>query len=283
MIDVATADSEDAVLRRSAEVPVRRVLPICLSLGLTFSAVAVAEPATFSHQDWVLVLARFVDERGLVDYRGLAAAREPLDRYVAAIARTSPENEPAAFPTRRHELAYYVNAYNALIFHGVLERGPEEDSVWTGGLVSGYAFFVGMKVTVGGHQTNLRQLENKVIRERYADPRIHAALNCASLGCPRLPREVFAPETLDAQLDAAMKEFVGEERNVRPIDSTRTVELSKIFDWFASDFLDYEKGQGNAKPDLIDYVNRYRDAASQIPEDYKIRFLEYDKRLNQQP
>jgi len=257
--------------------------PILLLLGLVPSVALAVEPATFSHEDWGRVLARFVDDRGLVDYRGLAAAREPLDRYVAAVERTSPETDEAAFPSRDHELAYYINAYNALVFHGVLSRGPEKDSVWTGGLIDGQAFFVSMNVTVGGDETNLRRLENKVIRERYADPRIHAALNCASLGCPRLPREVFAAQTLDAQLDAAMKDFVADPRNVRAIDSERVVELSKIFDWFGSDFVDYETARGNASPDVIDYVNRYRGADARIPDGYTARFLPYDKRINKQP
>ena len=60
------------------------------------------------------------------------------------------------------------------------------------------------------------------------------------------------------------------------------IRVSKIFDWFDKDFLAYEKAQGNARPNLVDYVNRYRDASAQIPREYKIRFLPYDKGLNRQ-
>ncbi len=261
----------------------RRVVWICGLLGLAGLWSVAAESPIFTHEAWATVLSRFVDDRGLVDYRGLATGRDPLDRYVAAIGRTSPENTPVAFPSRDHELAYYLNAYNALVFCGVLERGPEINSVWSGGLVSGYGFFVGQKVTVGGKKTNLRQLENKIIRERYRDPRVHAALNCASIGCPRLPREIFAPQTLDAQLNAAMREFVNDPRHVRPVESERVAELSKIFDWFASDFFDYEKVKHQTKPSLLGYVNRYRDADAQIPENYAVRFMDYDKSLNKQP
>ena len=117
----------------------------------------------FSHQDWAQVLRDYVDDEGLVDYRGLAGNRESLDRYVASVRAVSPLSAPRRFPTRNHELAYYLNAYNALVFDGVLSRGPEEKSVWRG-VVSGYTFFVKMKVMVGGEKMSLKKLEDDEIR-----------------------------------------------------------------------------------------------------------------------
>jgi hypothetical protein len=234
----------------------------------------------FSYADWNQVLEKFVDEKGRVDYEALAKDRAALDRFVAAVERTSPDAEPALFPARNDQLAYYLNAYNAWVFRGVLARGPETVSVWRGGLVSGYSFFVGMDIVLGGEKTNLKKLEDKTVRARFADPRVHAALNCASRGCPRLPRRAFEPATLDAELDAAMREFVSETRNVAVDAATRRVTLSKIFDWFDGDFLAFEKKQGNADPNLVDYVNRYRAADAQVPRDFRVRFAEYDKRLN---
>ena len=237
-----------------------------------------AEP--FSYDEWTRVLEARVDAQGLVDYDGLARDRADLDRFLAAVAEKSPTSHPALFPTRNHELAYWVNAYNALVFHGVLARGPERKSVWTGGLVSGYSFFVGTDIVLGGVKTNLRALENGTIREGFRDPRIHAALNCASRSCPRLPRKAFDPGTLDAELDAAMAEFVAGNRNVSVDPVTRTVRLSKIFDWFERDFLDFETSRGSPDPSLIDYVNRYRGTLPAVPRDHRIRFFPYDKALN---
>ncbi|MCK7489905.1 MAG: DUF547 domain-containing protein [Anaerotruncus sp.] len=157
----------------------------------------------------------FVDEKGRVDYEALARDRAGLDAWLGRLVRQGPKSTPALFPQRNDKLAYYVNAYNALVFQGVLSRGPEKESVWKGGLVSGYSFFVAMKVRLDGETWSLKALEDDLIRKDFADPRIHAALNCASIGCPRLPREAFVPEKLDAQLDAAMREFVDDERNRR--------------------------------------------------------------------
>ena len=79
-----------------------------------------------------------------------------------------------------------------------------------------------------------------------------------------------------------MTEFVNDPANVSLDGSTRTVQLSKIFDWFNDDFLDYERRQDNANPNVIDYVNRYREADVRIPREFRIEFLEYDKRINKQ-
>ncbi|MEO8585138.1 MAG: DUF547 domain-containing protein [Acidobacteriota bacterium] len=235
---------------------------------------------SFSYSDWTPVLSTFVDDRGRVDYDALAKDRGALDRFLAAVAGTSPVSHPALFPTREEKLAYWINAYNAWVFRGVLARGPEKESVWRGGLVSGYSFFVGMDIVLGGEKTNLKKLEDKTIRALFKDPRIHAALNCASRGCPRLPRKAFEAATLDAELDAAMREFVSEARNVSVDAAARTATLSKIFDWFDGDFLAFEKARGNADPKLLDYVNRYRAPDAQVPRDFRVRFADYDKSLN---
>jgi len=242
------------------------------------SDIAVAE--SFSYDDWSDVLSRFVDESGRVDYEALATDRVALDRFVAAIQSTGPTSRPELFQNDDERLAYYINSYNALVFEGVLSRGPEKVSVWRGGLISGYKFFAAMKVTIDGKKTSLKKLEDKVIREGFKDPRIHAALNCASIDCPRLPQKPFDPGNLEADLDAAMQEFVGSTNHVRLDEASGVVYLSKIFDWFRDDFLDDEREAGTEKPNLIDYVNRFRADAPPIPRDYAVRFLEYDKRLN---
>jgi hypothetical protein len=264
--------------------PIALLAPLLLLTAVAGPGRArAAEP--FSHAEWTQVLQRFVDDRGLVDYQGLAGDRALLDRYVARLERTSPETDPALFPDRAHRLAYYLNAYNAQVFRGVLARGPETETVWTGGFIpgaTGYAFFQGMEITIGGRTTSLKELEDEVVRAGFQDPRVHAALNCASLGCPRLPRQAFAGPTLDAELDAAMTEFVGEPRNCAIDPARRTVTLSKIFDWFAGDFLAHEARHGNPGGTVIDYVNRYRPPAARVPRDYSVRFFDYDKRINAQ-
>ncbi len=262
-----------------AAVTIGSTAPALLALVALLAAPAAGDDG-FSYEDWNTVLETHADARGLVDYDALARAPQALDRFLASVARTSPVSHPALFPTRDTRLAYYLNAYNAWVFRGVLARGPERDSVWEGGLISGRSFFVGMDIVLGGERTSLKSLEDRTIRQGFRDPRVHAALNCASLGCPRLGRRAFDPSALDAELDAAMTEFVGEERNVALDDATHTVTLSKIFDWFEGDFLSYEREHGNTAPRIADYVNRYRGALRKVPSGWAVRFRPYDKSIN---
>lgn len=251
-----------------------------LLASLSLATVASAREV-FSHDDWSRVLERFVDDRGYVDYQGLARDRADLDRYLTAIEATSPKSSPQLFPDQKHELAYWINAYNALVFRGVLDRGPETESVWTGGLISGRAFFVKMPIVVGGEKLNLKTLEDDWIRAEYQDPRVHAALNCASKGCPRLPRQPFLGDELDEQLDQAMRFFVAEKRNVA-VDSDGALILSKIFDWFENDFLDDQRRRGD-EPSIVAYINRYRASGQKLSPTRSIEYRPYDKSLNQQP
>lgn len=251
---------------------------IALSLLL---ASDLATAATFSHAEWTGVLERFVDDQGLVDYAALAGDRSGLDHYLATLASGSPDSTPARFPSQNDRLAYWINAYNAAVVAGVLDRGVDTPSVWGDGLF-GIGFFTVERVLLGGERMSLKELEDDIVRGRFRDPRVHAALNCASLGCPRLPRRALQGPALDADLEAAMKELVAEPRNCRVDSTTRTVWLSKIFDWFEDDFIAFERRSGATAPTLIGYLNRYRRPAAQLPPGYRVRFLDYDKRLNRQ-
>jgi hypothetical protein len=236
---------------------------------------------TIAYDDWASTLERFVDESGLVDYAGLRQDRDALDRFLDQVGRVSPRNNPDLFSSEDEALAYFINVYNALTFQGVLGLDPDTDTVW-GATGTGLKFFGLNKYKIGGETLSLKQLEDDWIRADFGDPRIHAALNCASLGCPRLPQEPFLPATLDQQLDAAMTEFVNQSRVVKVSTDGKSVSMSKIFDWFRDDFLAYERAAGNPGATVIDYINRYRAESDQIPVDAEASFPGYDKRLNRQ-
>ncbi len=250
-----------------------------LVLNLLFFSAPISAGTEYDNRSWQNVLHQYVDADGYVDYQSLISDRAALDRYLDIIKAVGPESSPEQFPTDDHQLTYYINAYNALVFEGVLSRGPETKSIWRG-LISGLNFFVRMDVMVDGRQTNLRNLENDIIRDRFKDPRIHAALNCASISCPRLPQQSFTPESLQKQLDQAIREFVNSSLNVRPVDDEETVHLSEIFDWFEEDFIEFEKANGNDTPSLIDYINRYRAHGKEIDTHYDITFIKYNKGIN---
>ena len=127
---------------------------------------------------------------------------------------------------------------------------------------------------------NLYDLENKIIRKRFGEPRIHFAINCASIGCPLLPQRAFRPFDLDESLDRETRRFFAQPDKLRIDHEARRLELSSILKWFRDDFLDDDT------PGLLDYVRRYvppgRQAELDRARGYDLEFIEYDWGLNRQ-
>jgi hypothetical protein len=252
-------------LRRAAALIVAVVLTSCSHVVPAPSV----RPGPGSPQDaWARVLDRFVDDRGRVDFAGLARERDDLDRFVAWVYATAPGNYPERFPIRAAVLAYHLNAYNALAMYNMLDAGIPES---LGGLRK-LSFFYLREVTVGGKVMSLYAYENDIIRP-LGEERVHFALNCMVVSCPRLPRTAFRAETLDADLDREAVRFLNEERNVKVDPARQRVWLSEILDFYPEDFL--------AKaPSLVAYANRFR--ATPIPPDYSVAFIPYDWTVNRQ-
>ena len=253
------------------------VLLLVLLLGACASvpqpgALPDGRPATVPDDAlWSTILQRHVDDEGRVDFAAIAAAPADLNRYVTQINRVSPASHAALFPTPQAVLAYHINAYNALAMHRVIGTGIPETLA---GLRKIGFFYFG-KVLVGGQPITLYDYENQVIR-KLGDPRVHMALNCMSVSCPRLPREAFVAARLDAQLDREARRFFNEARNVRvDVDAdAKVLYLSEILKFYAEDFL----AQASSLPA---YINRYRD--SPVPVDLTLRYTPYDWTINRQP
>ena len=217
---------------------------------------------------WNAVLQQFVDENGRVDFSGLAARPDDLHTYVAFIARYSPGSHPQLFSAPADRLAYHINAYNALSMYNVLATGIPES-------LSGYGkvnFFYFQKLTIGGKKISLYDYENKIIRP-MGDERVHFALNCMSVGCPRLPKEPFRAAHLNDQLDRETRRFMAEPRNVQVDHAGKTIRLSEIFRFYKEDFT-------RANGSLTAYVNRYR--SEPVPEGYRVTYIPYDWTVNRQ-
>lgn len=218
---------------------------------------------------WARVLERHVDNEGRVDFDALRRDRSDLDRYVAWVYRVGPNNHPELFPSRNHVLAYHLNAYNALAMYNVLDAGVPTTLAGARKV----SFFFLRKIQVGGAMMSLYAYENDVIRG-LREPRVHFALNCMVVGCPRLPREPFVSEQLDLQLDREARYFFSEPRNVRIDQATQSMYFSEILDFYTKDFL-----AGAAS--LAAYVNRYR--TEKVPPNYAAKFTPYDWTINRQP
>ncbi len=221
-----------------------------------------AQESAAPDKAWASVLSRFVDEKGRIDFAGMAKDPHDLEVYVAWLARVSPVSQPGSFPTPESRLAYDINAYNALAMYNTITSGMPRDL----NAVKVRFFYK------NGRDISLYDFENKVIRP-IGDPRVHFALNCMARGCPRLPREPFRADLLDPELEACAQYFFNEDRNVKLEPDSKTVRLSQILQFYTDDFL-------KKAPSLIAYVNKYRQ--EKIPEAWKVEFIPYDWQLNSQ-
>ena len=252
-------------------------------IGLAAMDGTSAVDGPFSHSALDSVLHQFVDEAGYVDYKALKSNRSDLDRYVQSLADVSPKSHPGRFPVREEKLAYWINAYNALVLSAVLDAYPV-GSVKDIKYLSG--FFNRTWFTVGGESYTLNGIEHDILRDEFKEPRIHAAINCASVGCPRLRAAAFLPEGLDGQLEKVMFDFLNEARNVTIDQQAGVVRLSKILEWFEADFTGWlAQSEGAENPDIVDYVARYlpEEKSRLLREtDFGIAYYDYDWLLNDQ-
>jgi uncharacterized protein DUF547 len=228
---------------------------LVLWLALSLGSVA-AYGQEFDHSAWDHVLKKFVTEQGRVDYAALQADPLELNRYVTELADQSPVSAPQQFPTRESQLAYWINAYNALVMKGVIDHWPVKSVRDIGRLP--YSFFWRKKFVLGERKYTLDAIEG-MMRKNLAEPRIHFALVCAANSCPRLQRQAYTPENTDRLLEEAARFYINEPRNLRIDPGRNQVTVARIFSFYHEDFEKYvrEKNLTGIGQPLLDYIRLY--------------------------
>ena len=253
-----------------------RAAALALALATAETAAAgVGAGGDKEHAAWTGLLRRYVSN-DLVDYAALKRGR-PEPRRLSALARVGRALRLEAWP-RADQLAFWINAYNAYTVKLVLDHYPLR-SIRSIGFLPGSAFkrkFVPLDRVAGG-KLSLDDIEHRILRERFQDPRIHFAIVCASRSCPVLRDEAYRGRDLDAQLDEAARSFLRDAARNRYDPASRTLSLSSIFKWFRGDF---EAAAGT----LPAFVARYADepiAEALRRGSVHIEFLDYDWSLNE--
>lgn len=251
----------------------------------------------FSYAMYDKVLSEYVDDEGLVNYAGLKANREPLDRFIALMGALS-ESELDSW-SNDEQLAFWMNAYNAITLKYIIDNHPIEK----GGLVSRALYpansirqipGVWDKLTtpVAGSPITLDAIEHEILRVEFTEPRLHMAIVCAAMGCPPLRAEAFVADRVDEQLDDQSRRFLNHPDRFRIDSETGTVHLSSIFDWFGKDFIPVYLPKDGAFADrdeklaaVLNFVSGYvseSDAQYLKQSDYKVSYTKYDWSLNEQ-
>lgn len=240
--------------------------PPLIALLTLLSRLALAEP-------YAEALARYAP-KGEVDYAGLRQSgllQGPVDALAAAPL-------PA---DKAGQMAFWINAYNLLTLDLVADHWPlasirdlDGGDPWSK-----------RRFMVAGRSLSLNDIEHKILRP-MGDPRIHAAINCASRGCPPLPATPFTAAGLDAQLDAATRAWV-QGGGVKVDATAKVVSLSMIFDWFGEDFLptpgEGPPGQSGKKAAALRFALPYlRPAEAEVVRagGYTVRYAPYDWAVN---
>lgn len=211
---------------------------------------------------WDAVLRKHARGGG-VDYGALARDRQARDRLDAFLEKA--ETMPASAP-----LSAWLNVYNALVVRAVVRRYPLRSVRAVDG------FFERKVHRVAGRMRSLDDLENRIIRRRFPDARVHAALNCGARSCPALHPRAFREATLDATLDRIAVAMVASPRHVRV--SGDGVRVSRIFEWYRADF---EREAGSILAWLREHDRRGRLAS--VKPNAEVAFLPYDWSLNDVP
>jgi len=223
---------------------------------------------------WDELLQRYVDDLGRVNYRGWKAeGADVLRAWLESLA----DVDLADGTDADARLALWLNAYNAIAISQVIEVYPIASirpkilgiPNWLGFL----DFFTRSNSIIGGKKYSLNQIEHAILRPEFAEPRIHFALVCASVGCPLLRRGAYFPESVRTQLETDTSSFIHNPDKVRYDAAKKTLYLSKIFEWYGEDFV---KAAGS----VVEYVGGYLGPEVAVSDEWAIVFLPYDWNLN---
>lgn len=256
----------------------------------TASVASAAEPAELfrkatpgsavvvDHSSWDRLLKAYVsrgkDGVNRVDYSAFKRSGQgDLKRYIESLQRTDPGKLNKA-----EQFAFLANLYNATTIDVVLDNYPVKsikDISLGGGLL---ATFTGgpwkaKVVTLRGEKLSLDDIEHGILRPVFRDPRVHYAVNCASVGCPNLRTEAFTGAKLDAQLDDAAREYINHPRGVTVHENQLIV--SSIYTWFKADF-------GGSDIKVIAHLRRFAgpDLSGKLARRSSIDDYRYDWAIN---
>lgn len=228
------------------------------------------------HKPWGTILKKYVDKNGMVNYRALKASStdmRTLNGYLNSLSSANPKLKTS----KAGKLAFWINAYNAVTIHGILKEYPTSSIRNHTAKIFGYNIWKNLLLYVGGQPYSLDDMEHKILR-KMNEPRIHFAVVCASIGCPRLLNQAYTVKGVDQQLEVNAKDFFSRRQNFR-FDG-RSFQLSSLLDWYGSDF------GASSSVQLKRYsrwmpTDQSRKAAAKGTG--SISYLDYNWQLNQQP
>ena len=247
---------------------------------------SVAAYADFNHQNWDSLLGKHVTmtnggKASVVNYAGMKADQGKLTSYLDATSKVS-QSEFNRW-SKNEQLAFLINVYNAGTIDLVLTKYPNVKSIKDIGGLFGSPWKQDF-IPLLGKTRSLDDIEHNLIRgsKRYNDPRIHFAVNCASIGCPALQDDAFTGKRLDSQLEQATAKFLADSSRNR--FKNNTLSVSPIFKWYKEDFASNWRGTKNLEGFLGRYSSSLGLSKAQTSDlkqgKIKISYTDYNWNLN---
>jgi len=257
-----------------------------------------SESFDHSYSTYNSLLNRYV-KNARVNYGGFIDSRAEFETFLRALGSVD-ENDFESW-IEEERLAFWINAYNAFTIKAIIDHYPIKRSFSLVGIF--YApsnsilqikgVWTKLQFRAVGRMVTLDEIEHKILRKEFNEPRIHMAINCASISCPDLSDEAYVPERLEQQLADASSNFVNNpDKGVYVDEQSGKVKFSKIFKWFGDDFIN---NYGNKK--LFNSYSPKENAVLNFTSDYlesqqtkeylmnkrlKVGYLGYDWQLNEQ-
>ncbi|GIW78541.1 MAG: DUF547 domain-containing protein [Gemmatales bacterium] len=245
----------------------------CVSVLLWGSVCVLAQGAeTGGPNDFDYILKKYV-KGDFFDYASLAKNQDDRNRLAAFLRWQA--NAKIDEMSREEQIAFYINAYNACCIKAILDHYPVHSPKDIPG------FFDKIKFRVAGEELTISEIEYDRLIARYKDMRAHFAVVCADRGCLPLKKGIYTGKTLDADLEAAAKRFVGSDQQFKIDREKGEVWVSKIFDWYGPKFTKDPKRPAK-KPELfLKYWLAEPDRKYLESGSYRLRFFDWDWTLNE--
>ena len=267
----------------------RTLLRMAACCVAAFALAASLSADTFDHEYWGY--AKLLHDHVhavVVDYTALKEHRGMLAQVMTTFAEPSAADERAW--TRERRLSFWINAYNLFTLRAIVDHYPirsawltlqprnsirQIDGVWTA-----------LSWSAAGRTVTLDDIEHRILRPEFKEPRVHFAINCASVGCPPLSADPYRPVTLNEQLDAAARRYLAREQGLQIRGDT--LRVSRILEWYGEDFVPAFAPEAAGTPDRLERVARAvvvrfgPAAAAELARkpSTRIKYLDYDWSLN---
>lgn len=241
------------------------IITLLIVLGLN----SFAQSKGPSHDLWNSLLKKNVSTTGKVNYKGFITDSVKFNTYLKLISSHKPDEKTWSVNEQK---TFWINAYNAFTVKLIMDNYPVKsiNNVLSKAKIAAKSPWDFKFIKIGNESFSLNTIEHEKLRKTFGDARFHFVLVCAAKSCPILLNEAYTADKLEMQLETQTKLFLNDK--VKNIVSPNTIKISKLFEWYASDFK-------SEKTTLIDFINKY--SKTKINPKASISYLEYSWDLNE--